>query len=309
MSPLNVVQFVPALLIVLFSVVSLLVLRLVVSIRAVCSVFGILLVPFSFQSLGLIYSGYFANMLALILVFVYVLLFFKVLDHFSSLGFFVLLGVSGLVFFSHSWTWFIFALSLCMFLFLQWRLASRDRRLWGRFKIQVVYIGATVVVGLLSDLVRRLLSSGSPSSSVLATAQSSLGFPNSAYLLSGLRESVNFVLGGVFANQLLVFLSVVGFLVLIRFRSEVSNFFVAWVFVGCVSILFAARDFVFDRFLFLMPWVVLSSLGLFFFVGFVSSHVGEWKGWRLWLLILILSLVFLVLLNGSLRFIFNINIW
>jgi hypothetical protein len=136
-----------------------------------------------------------------------------------------------------------------------------------------------------------------------------LGFPNAAYLLSGLRESIDFVLGGVFANQLLVFLSVVGFLVLVRFRSEVSNFLVAWVLVGCVSILFAARDFVFDRFLFLMPWVVLSSLGLFFVIGFVSSRVGGWKGWRLWVLILVLLLIFLVLINGSLRFIFNINIF
>ena len=59
-SPLAVVQFVAALLIVLFGVVSLFVLRLVCSFRAAW-VFGVLLVPFSFQSLGLIYSGYFAQ--------------------------------------------------------------------------------------------------------------------------------------------------------------------------------------------------------------------------------------------------------
>ncbi len=61
-----------------------------------------------------------------------------------------------------------------------------------------------------------------------------------------------------------------------KFRSEVSNFLVALVFVGCVSILFAAQDFVFDRFLFLMPWIVLSSLGLFFvvrFFGFTSGGI------------------------------------
>ena len=307
-SPLNVVQFAGALLIVMFGVVSLFVLRMVISFRAVW-VFGILLVPFSFQSLGLIYSGYFANMLALILVFVYMFLFFKVLDHFSSLRVFVLLGVSGLVFFSHSWTWFFFALTLCMFLLLQWRLASRDRRFWKRFKIQALLIGATLLVGLLSDFVRGFLSPGSSSASVLVTAQSSLSFPNATYLLNGLRESVNFVLGGVFANQLLMFLSVVGFLVLVRLKSEVSNFLVAWVFVGCVSILFAAKDLVFDRFLFLMPWVVLSSLGLFFVVGFVSSRIGRGVNWRLFMLILILSLIFLVLLNESLRFVFNINIW
>jgi hypothetical protein len=122
---------------------------------------------------------------------------------------------------------------------------------------------------------------------------------------------VDFGLGGVFANQLLVFLSVVGFLFLLKFKSEVSNFFVSWIFVACVSILFAAQGFVFDRFLFFMPWVVLSSLGLFCVVRLVGSRAcfGGWKGWRLCLVLLVLVFVFLVLLNGSLRYFFNINIW
>ena len=42
-----------------------------------------------------------------------------------------------------------------------------------------------------------------------------------SYLLSGMTRAVDFVLGGVFANQLLVLLSFVGFLVLLRFKSEV----------------------------------------------------------------------------------------
>ena len=305
-SPLAVVQFVAALLIVLFGVVSLFVLRLVCSFRAVW-VFGVLLVPFSFQSLGLIYSGYFAQMLALILVLVYVILFFRVLDSWSSLGFFALLGVSVLILFSHSWTWFVFALSLVAFLFLDWRLAVRDRRLWSRFKLKATFVVATVGVGLFCDFIRGLLSSLSPAASVFATAQSSLGFPNVAYLLSGFRETVDFVLGGVFANQLLVFLSVVGFLVLLKFKSEVSNFFVSWIFVACAAILFAAQNLVFDRFLFLMPWAVLSSLGLFYVVGLVSSRFGDWRGRRCFVL-LVLVFVFLVLLNGSLRYLFNINI-
>jgi hypothetical protein len=307
-SPLIVVQFAAALLIVLFGVVSFFVLRLFCSFREVW-VFGVLLVPFSFQALGLIYSGYFANMLALILVFVYVVLFFRVLRSWSSLGFFALLGVSVLILFSHSWTWFIFALSLVVFLFLEWRLAVRDRSLWGRFKLKASYVGASVGVGLLCDFVRKLLSPVSSTASVFVTAQSSLGLPNAAYLVSGLRDSVDFVLGGVFANQLLVFLSFIGFLFLLKYKSEVSNFFVSWIFVACVTILFAAENFVFDRFLFLMPWVVLSSLGLFSVVRFVSLRFGGLKGWRLGFVVLVLVFVFLVLLNGSLRYLFNINIW
>ena len=303
-SSLSVIQYVSALLLVLFGVVCFFVLRLLCKFRAVW-VIGVLLVPFSFQGLGLIYSGYFANMLALILVFAYVILFFRLLDKWSSLGFLGLLSVSVLVLFSHSWTWFIFALSLVAFLFLEWRLAVGKGRLFDRVKGEAILVVATIGVGLICDLIRRFLSSAGSSSSVFVTAQSSLGFPDVGFLLSGLQNSVDFVLGGVFANGLLIVLSVVGFLVLVKFKSGVSNFLVAWIFVGCVSILFAAKSFVFDRFLFLMPWVVLSSLGLFFVICFV----GGWKSWRRWIVFLVLAVIFLVLLNWGLRFLFNVNIW
>jgi len=307
-SPLIVMQFVAALLIVLFGIVSLLVLRLFCSFHEV-GVLGVLLVPFSFQALGLIYSGYFANMLALILVLVYVILFFRIVSSWSSLGFFALLGVSVLILFSHSWTWFIFALSLGAFVFLEWCLAVRDKSLWSRFKLKATFVGATVGVGLLCDFVRKMLSPVSSSASVFATAQSSLGLPNGAYLLNGLRDSVNFVLGGIFANQLLVFLSVFGFLFLLKFKSEVSNFFVSWIFVGCICILFASENFVFDRLLFFVPWVVLSSAGLYYIVILVNSRLGGRNCWRLGFALSVLVFVFLVLLNGSLRYLFNINIW
>jgi len=307
-SPVNVIQFTAALLIVLFGVVSVFVLRLFNGFRGVW-VLGVLLVPFSFQALGLIYSGYFANMLALILVFVYLFLFFKFAGSWSKIGFFALLAVSVLILFSHSWTWFVFAVSLVPFLFLEWRLAVHNRCLWSRFKVEVIFVGATIEVGFLCDFIRKILSPVSSSTSIFATAQSSLGFPNVAYVLSGMGDTVNFVLGGVFANQLLVVLSVVGFFVLMKIRSGVTNFFVSWIFVACVSILFAAQNLVFDRFLFLVPWVVLSSLGLFSIVSFVSSRFGGSKARRMVVVVLILVCVFLVLLNNSLRYLFNINIF
>ncbi len=305
---INVIQFVAAFLIVLLGIVSLFILRLFSKNKLVW-ILGVLLVPFSFQSLGLIFSGYFSNMLTLILVFVYILLFFRVLASWSSLGFFAMLAVSVLVLFSHSWTWFIFELSLCLFLLIQWRYASRDRRLWDRFKTQAILIVATVGVGLLIDFVRNIISPISSTASVFATVLSSLSLPNPAYLLSGLERIVNITLGGVFASGLLVFLSICGFFVLLRAKSEVSGFFGAWISVLSASILFAADDFVFTRSLFMMPWVILSGLGLSWVVLFVHSRLGSFKGWRLWVIGAVLGFVFLVFLNESLRYLFNINIW
>jgi hypothetical protein len=302
-SPMAIVQFVAALLIVVFGVVSLLVLRLLCPFRSVW-VLGVLIVPFSFQALGLIYAGYFANMLALIFVFVYFLLFVRLLGSWSVLGFFGLLSVSVLVLFSHSWTWFIFAVSLLAFLFLEWRLAVANRNLWGRFKDKATFVFATVGVGLAADVLRGFLSSVSATSSVLNAARSGFGFPSS-FVLSGMQKSVGFALGGVFANQLLFLLGVLGFLFLARFKSEISNFLVSWVFVACVSILFGTVNFVFDRSLFLVPWVVLCSLGLFFVLRVGSSWFEGRK--RSAFCILILLFVFLVFLNYALSFLFNIQ--
>jgi len=236
-------------------------------------------------------------------------LFFRLVSSWSSLGFLVLLGLSILILFSHSWTWFVFALSLVVFLFFEWRSTVHNRGLFGRFRVEGIFVAATVGVDLFCDLIRKIFSPVSSTASVFSTAQSSLGFPNPAYLLSGMRVNVDFALGGVFANQLLVFLSIIGFLVLLKFKSKLSNFFVSWIFVACVSILFSAQDLVFDRFLFLMPWVVLSSLGLFSVVRFFGSMFETQRGWQALITAVVLVSVFLVLSNGSLRYLFNINAW
>jgi hypothetical protein len=305
-APVNVLQFVVAFLISLFCVVSLLVLRLFSGFRDTW-VFGVLLVPFSFQALGLIYSGYFANMLALIFVFAYFVVFFRALGSWSSLWVFALLGISELVLFTHSWTWFIFALSLVVFLFLEWRLAVQKRSLWSRFKLKATLVGATIVVGLISDFAREMLSSVSSTASVFQTAQNSLGYPNAGFLLSGLRETVNFDLGGVFANQLLIFLMIVGFLFLLTFKSEISNLLFSWIFVASFGILFASANFVFDRFLFLIPSAVLSGLGLSFIVRFACGFNGS-KALKYTVEVLIVIFVFLALLNGAMRYTSNLNI-
>ena len=305
-SPVWVVQFASAFLLVAFGVVCFFTLRLLCRLREVW-VFGVLFVPLGFQGLGLIYSGFYANMLALILVLVYVLLFFRLLDRWSGFGFVLLLFVSVGVLFSHSWTWFIFVVSLLLLLFLEW-CVNRREGFSGRLKLMGVFVLATLGVGFSCDLLRRVLSPVSASSSVLSTATSSLGVPNLGYFFSGLEKSVDFVLGGVFANGLLVFLGLVGLLVLFRLRSGLSRFFVSWIFVGCVSVLFAADDIVFDRALFMLPWVVLCSLGLFWGLG-VVGRVGCFGRWRFWVLAVVLFFVFLSLLNFALRYVFNINIF
>jgi hypothetical protein len=87
---------------------------------------------------------------------------------------------------------------------------------------------------------------------------------------------------------------------------------VSWVFVACLSIIFATEDFVFDRALFMLPWIVLSGLGLAFIIRFVCFRVGQIRGFRdfrFWIIVMMLAFVFLAVANSSLNYLFNINIW
>ena len=304
---LHLVQFFAALLIPLFCVVSVLVLRLFCQLREAL-IYTALLAPLSVPALGLIYSGYFANMLAMILVYVYIILLMKVFRQRSAWAFLALLSVSVLILFTHLGTWFVFAASLGTFLFLEWRLAARDRNLWQGFKSKATLVGATIVLGLVCDFVRQMFIPWSTSAFVSTNISLTFGFPDGAFILNGLRVTADFHLGGVFANQVLIFLSIIGFLFMLSFKSEISDFLVSWVFVSSMYMLFASGEYVFNRFLFMMPVLIFSGLGLSFVVRFGArwskgSNVKK-KGVEL----LILAFVFLVLLNFGLRYVSNLNL-
>jgi len=305
---LHLVQFFPALLIPLFCVVSVFVLRLFCRLREAL-VYTALLAPFSITALGLLYSGYFANMLAVILVYVYFILLLKVFRSWSSLGLFALLGVSVLILFTHLGTWFVFAVSLGGFVFLEWRLAVQDRSLWQSFKWKASVVGASVVVGLVSDFVRQMLIPFSTASFVSNMVGSSFGFPNGAVILNGLRLTTDFHLGGSFANAPFILLSIVGLLFMLSFKSEMSNLLVSWVFVSCVYMIFASGSYdvyVFNRFLFMMPSLVFSGLGLSLVVRFASGSKSS-RFQKIWVELLIIVFVFLVLLNFGLNYVTNLN--
>lgn len=304
-SPLHLVQFLPLLLIPLFSVFSLLLVKLFGSSHEAL-VFAVLLAPLSTQALGLIFSGYFAHMSAILLVCLYFVIFLGVLRKRSRFDSLILTGVSVLILFAHPWTWFIFAMSLTVFLFIQWCSAIKNQSLWQSFKVKANLIAGPLLVSLLCGFVGGLLSETSTVAIVYETVRGSLAFPSTSLLWSGMSATANLYLGGAFGNPLLVFLSIVGFLFVVSRRSDFSDLLVSWVFIASTSILLTGSEFAYHKFLFSMPLVVFSSLGLSYFIRFVafksdSSRIQNFKG-----AVLILAVVFLMLLCSGLRFVSNI---
>ena len=199
-------------------------------------------------------------MLAVIFVYLYFIL---LLSRFSSgkkWSMPLLSIVSLFILFSHSWTWYIFVFSLGAFLLLEWRKTVREPVFRKQFGWKMLTVGLTVIVGLVSDIMRTLLVSTSASISVFETVQSNLGVLNTTYLISNLKLTTNFYLGGVFSSGLFMLLFIVGFLFMLTFKSEMSNLLVSWFLVGCLAVLFASGELVFNRFMFLMPSLIFLDL-------------------------------------------------
>jgi hypothetical protein len=302
----DIVQLFPALLIPLLCIVSVLTMRVFCRLRDAL-IYTALLTPFSVPALALIYSGYFANMLAVILVYVYFILLVKVIKKWSSGGFLASLTVSLLILFTHLGTWFVFVVSLGAFLFLEWRLSVRDRELLKAFNTKASIVGTTVAAGLISEFVRELVFPFSASALVSSNVSSNFGFPNPISILNGLHQTIDFHMGGVFANQLFIFLSVVGFLFMLNFKSELTKLLISWFFVASVCMLFPSGQYIFNRFLFMMPWMVFGGLGLAYVVRLATIGAQGSKTKLVAVELIILAFVFSVLLVDSLRYVTNLN--
>jgi hypothetical protein len=304
---LHLVQFLPLLMVPVFSVLSVLLVRRVHGGRDAL-IFTALLTPLSIQALGLIYSGYFAQMAAILLVYVYYLVFLKVQTCTSFVGVFASIGVSILILFTHPWTWFVFALSLITYVFVKLLSSFKAHNsLWGSFKVHGLLVFVTLLVSLLCDYVRQFLAPVSSASLVYETVQGSLAVPDPILLLNGMKATADSYLGGVFGSPLLVFLVVVGFLVVLADKSELSDLLVSWTFVASVSILLTSSEFAYHRFLFLMPLAAFSGLGLSCIIRFIVGLERFSECNRFWITVLVFSVVFLFLLTNALRFVTNIN--
>jgi len=71
--------------------------------------------------------------------------------------------------------------------------------------------------------------------------------------------------------------------------------------------LFASGEYVFNRFLFMMPSAVLSGLGLFFIVRLGAYRSKGLRVPKFGVAVLVLVFVLLVLVNGGLRYVLNLN--
>lgn len=305
-SPLTIVQLFPILLLPIFSVFCIWLTKTAGGQRE-SWIYAAFLAPVSIQALGLIFSGYLANMFGLFFVYLYYAAFLWATQK-SKTAILPLLGVSVLLIFAYPWAWFILALSLLVYLFMQWRAATLNHNLWSSFKTKTFLVGISLLGSVLFDFVRRLLVTASSVVTVSGTVAKNLTFPNPALLWNGMNATADFYLGGAFGSQLLLFLAILGFLWVLKSKSEMSSLLTSWVFVSCLAILFTNSEFAYHKFLFSMPLAVFSSLGLSMIVRFTVKNQSHSKIRIYGSLLLISTVTLLILLCSALRFVSNLTV-
>jgi len=208
---------------------------------------------FSFYTTVGIWAGYYANMLALSLGFVFLTLLLRYRRRPTTNGFiFLLLSSVGLLL-AHLWTWIIFLAAAVLFA----ALSRHDPR-----RALVVKAAAlTLALDIGVDFVKSLLF-GAPLSAQEASASIAPGF--------GLSQILNFwpnilnglflAYGGLLASALILTLSLFAALSL-RIDNVVRRLLLAWIAISSISVI-AFSYLLQTRLIYELPFPILIAIGL-----------------------------------------------
>ena len=230
--------------------------------------------PFSFYvSIGL-WGGYYANMLALIFVYLFLtcLLLFSKSPSVPKYG--AMLALSVALFLTHPWTWVLIVTACLVFAVSIWR----ETGLSVHFKS----ITGIIIAGILLDLLK---------STVFATrtvvADLTTKVPTSGQVASfwtNLVDGLLYTHGGLLGNWIILALGLLAMFAL-RFMDRFERLVLLW--VGVASVPFLILDsYAQSRIVYDLPIPVLMSSALLFFLPAIGTRNIRWPG-----IIIILVLV------------------
>jgi len=157
----------------------------------------------SFHTLNGIYSGIYANWIALIigyLLFVFLIRFLKVPNKVNLACYSVLLII---LLFSHVYTWTILTLVTCIFLVAMFKLNRYTRR-------NIAVLSVVIVSSIIIDVIRSVLTgvAGGIESDILRASEGGAGIAQLALLSSNLTETIQNYAGGQYSNFIIFALGI-----------------------------------------------------------------------------------------------------
>lgn len=264
-SPLRIIEYLPMLLAPLLSLSSYVFVRFG---QGSASLAGLtaLLTPFSLYVTVGLWGGYYANMLALIFVYLFLtfLLLFSKSPSAPKYG--AMFALSVALFLTHPWTWVLIVIACLVFAISVWRETRRPLHLKSVIGI--------IMAGIPLDLLKSMVFGTRTVAADLATK-----LPNGAQVASFWTNVVDALLythGALLGNWIILALGLFGAFAL-RFRNWFERLLILW--VGVASIPFLVLDSYHQaRIVYDLPIPVLISTTLIVLLPQTGTRNIRWPG-------------------------------
>ena len=227
----------------------------------------------SFHTLNGIYSGIYANWIALIigyLSFVFLIRFLKTPNKTNLVSYSALMIV---LLFTHVYTWTILTLMISIFLVAMFKINRYERK-------NIIVLSLIIILSIILDVVRSVLTGVSGGIETdIGLASKSAGTSQLALLWSNLTETIQNYAGGQYSNFIILTL---GLYWLFRVNSrKLSSVFVGiFLSVGVLPLLFG-DDLIQSRVLYDIPFQIPAAIALTYmkkkYNGFlITSSLCVW---------------------------------
>ena len=280
-SPTQIIEYLPAVLAPLLSLSTYIFVR---SAQRSPGLAGLttLFTPFSFYLTAGLWGGYYANMLVLIFVYLFLTILLLFSKFPSAPRFVAMFALSIALFLTHPWTWVLIVTASLVFAVSIWRETG--------FSVHLKSITAIIIAGIAVDLLKSTLFATRTVATDLATK-----VPSSeqvASILTNLVDGLFYTHGGLLGNWIILALGLLAMFTL-RLKDWFERLVVLW--VGVASLPFMVLDsYTQTRILYDLPIPVLMSSGLLFFLPAIGTRNIRWPG-------VIIVLVLVLCANYALR--------
>ncbi len=272
-SPTQIIEYLPAILAPLLSLSTYIFVRFGHGSKGLAGLTA-LFTPFSFYPTVGLWGGYYANMLALTLVFLFLTLLLTFSRSPSAPKYGSMFVLSVAIFLTHPWTWILIVAPCLFFAVSLWRETKHS--------IHLKSVIGIIIAGIALDLVKSTVFATRTVAADVATKLPTSGQVASFWI--NLVDGLLYTHGGLLGNSIILTLGLLAMFAL-RFKDWFERLVILW--VGVASIPFLVLDsYSQARIVFDLPIPVLMSSALLFFLLTISARNIRWPG-----IIIILVLV------------------
>ncbi len=225
-----------------------------------------LFTPFTFYLPVGLWGGYYANLAALVFVYLFLTLLLLFSKSPSTTKYAAMFAVSVALFLTHPWTWVLIATAGLVFAFSLWRETH--------LLIHLKSIAGIVIAGVALDVLKSTLFATRTVAADLATKLPTSADPSAFWV--NLVDGLLYTHSGLFASWIIIGVGLFACFAL-RFKDWFERLVLLW--VGVASIPFLLLDgYNQTRIVYDLPIPVLMATTLLFFLPMVGTRNIRWPG-------------------------------